>query len=66
MNKVKGVNLSQEAVESMLVMPNGFTGRWRDGNYYYLGRQWFGPTNKVGAKRVLGFKVFLTNPLTQG
>ena len=60
--KVKGVNLDFESVRTALFMPAGFTGKWRDGNHYWMGHRWFGPPNRVGDRGVLGFKTMLINP----
>lgn len=49
-----------QKVSPPLPMPNGFTGLWR-GVQFYKGKQWFGPTNLVGA-RVFGRAKMLTNP----
>ena len=48
--KTKGVNLDSELVRTAMFMPAGFTGRWRDGKYYYKGHEWRGATNRVGQK----------------
>ncbi len=63
--KLKGTTLPKDEAEKRfslgLPKPNGFTGRWGDA-YFYKGKQWFGPTNLVGVKKVLGRNKMLTNP----
>lgn len=46
-----------------LPMPNRFTGKW-NGQHFYKGRRWYGPTNRVGQKRgIIGGKQIFLNAL---
>lgn len=52
--RIRGVNIPGDVVDGMLgrgeSRPPGFTGRWGSA-YFYLGNEWTGPSNAIGARR---------------